>query len=242
MTVSLERFDYTFGVDGRIGGLKKLVIDLAEEGVHGNESDAEPARVAMREGSGLHKELDSYLAVLDELFAEDFLDGRRVSWWGEGEGSVRVGYDYDGRWVPKKRRPREAEMATRLAEICGVPDPDMRGGQSARVNLGATVTLRGPRLAKARPDGRAFANQCATVWLELDHALSTCVFRFTQALQGVEVQEQAAKEMAALDERLATDWDSPGRDHCREYMQAWAENFAKGDATVSMSTGPEAMA
>ena len=243
MKPSLAHFEYTFGVDGRIGGLKKLQMDLVPRG-SAIGSEEEVARAVMQDGAGLYHVMDRFVSVLDGLFAEDFLDGRRTCWTDDEKGLVRVGYDYDGRWVPKARRQPEAEVAARLAETFGAPDPEMHGVANARFDLAATVTLSGPRPGEAlRLEGGSFMYPQVTVWLGLDHALNTCVFRFTQALQDVDVSAQAEAEIAHLDTTLATDWDRAGRDHCSEYRRAWAEASPEGDARrEKTAAGSEAMA
>ena len=227
MKVFLTDIMYSFSVDGSSGGLKELVLNLIPESGRGipADEDADSVRVAMREGSELYAVMDRYVSVLDRLFAEDFLEGRRQPWWKDERDTVQAGYRYGGRWRAKARRRPDAEVAARLAEIFGVPDPDMRGGQGARTDLGARVTLSGPKPAAEPPEGRWFTGPEVNVWLGLGHALNTCVFRFTQALalQCVDIGEDAAEDLALLDATLAADWDSPGRDHCMALRQAWAE-------------------
>lgn len=210
MNVQLADFGYSFVVKGAEGGLRSLHASFVP--ARSGPEDTAAAKAAMQ---GV---VDRYINILDVLFAKDFLDGRRQPRMSDRPDSVDVGYEYKGTW--KKRLPLvpARDVSTRLAEMFGIRDPDMRGAHNPHWPHTSSITFSARKRGEALHDPRVVVNCC------FDHKLNACLFRFTQAIDDVEISDTAAGQMAMLDRTLALDWDRTGRDHYAALTQAGPAN------------------
>ena len=209
MNVRLETFQHSFSVTGTEGGLDCCSVKFVS--ARPAKEDADAATAAMQDVA------DRYVGILDRLFAEGVLQGERQPVINDGYGSVEVGYAYKGSFRRAPLLGRAPDSAARLSEVFGIPDPDMRGGSGRQhVSHSASVTFStGTRRGATHDPGVAIS------WT-FNHRLNTCLFRFTQSLDGVEVSDKATGDMAALDRNLALDWDKAGQDWYKAFLGSGA--------------------
>ena len=183
MEISLSDFSYYFGLTGNSGGLASMEMEFRPYLYKGQKID--DIKAAAR---GC---IDKYMEVLDPLY-NDVIDGKKEPQLTDSPYLVSTGYQYTGRFT--KRRLRSLDKGLRA--IFGEVTLEPRGDISVYSHQEVTI------LYSFYKDGARLNDTTVKIRFNASHILNVCFFRFTQGLEGIQIEQNARVNMQKLEETL----------------------------------------
>ena len=129
-----------------------------------------------------------------------------------------VGYRYSGFWRKAPLLGKEPDIASAIAGIFEMADPDLRGSRNPNESISASTAF------SAHKSGECLYSPMLTLDFKLKHMLNVAVFRFTELLPELDKPDAVAEKIAMLNR---TAGDGLGQDRARSLCRTQARETSE---------------